>query len=110
MKNPATGTTVAGQMVTPTGLESDATSVASSVLAVAPDAGRACTELTDASHLPDPSRLPSAVPSFLEACARLAARAAAEGDFDRARGLIEKASRVAEMGDASDTRRSGGTR
>jgi hypothetical protein len=40
------------------------------------------------------------VPSFLEACARLAGDAAAHGDFDRARVLIEKAARVAALEDA----------
>jgi len=41
--------------------------------------------------------LPSAVPSFLEACARLASDAAARGDFVRARALIDKAARVAQL-------------
>lgn len=41
--------------------------------------------------------LPSAVPSFLEACANLASAAAARGDFARARELIEKAARVAAL-------------
>jgi hypothetical protein len=38
---------------------------------------------------PDPSALPSAIASFLEACAEHAARAAVEGDFARARQLID---------------------
>jgi hypothetical protein len=37
------------------------------------------------------------VPSFLEACARFAARAAAEGDFAMTRELIGKAARVTEQ-------------
>lgn len=41
--------------------------------------------------------LPSSVPSFLEACAKLAGEAAARGDFVRARELIEKAARVAAL-------------
>ena len=41
--------------------------------------------------------LPSAVPSFLEACAKLAGEAAARGDFGRARALVEKAARVAAL-------------
>lgn len=45
--------------------------------------------------------LPSAVPSFLEACARLASEAAARRDFARARDLIEKAARVAALADAT---------
>lgn len=44
------------------------------------------------------SELPSAVPSFLEACGRLASAAAARGDYRRAGELIEKAARVAELG------------
>jgi hypothetical protein len=40
------------------------------------------------------------VPSFLEACARLAARAAEEGKFAEASQLIEKAARVAKMAQA----------
>ena len=44
-----------------------------------------------------PRPLPSAVPSFLEACAKQAGEAAARGDFDRARALIEKAARVAAL-------------
>jgi hypothetical protein len=47
------------------------------------------------------SRLPSAVPSFLQACAQLAAEAASRGDFERARDLIEKAARVAALRDAA---------
>ncbi len=97
MKNPATGTTVAGQMVTPTGLESAERSVASSSLLAAPDLGPARTERDVASDLRDRSGLPSAVPSFLEACAKLAGQAAAEGDFERAKMLIEKAARVAQL-------------
>jgi len=45
--------------------------------------------------------LPSAVPSFLEACAKLAGEAAARGDFVRARELIEKAARVAAVREAT---------
>jgi hypothetical protein len=41
--------------------------------------------------------LPNGVPSFLEACAKLAGEAAARGDFARARELIEKAARVAAL-------------
>ena len=59
--------------------------------------GRGSSERRDAPHLPDAAGLPSAVPSFLEACARLAGEAAARGDFDRARALIDKAARVAAL-------------
>lgn len=51
----------------------------------------------DASRCGPDASLPSPVPSFLEACGRLAAEAAARGDFDRARELIEKAARVAAL-------------
>jgi len=37
--------------------------------------------------------LPSAAPSFLEACAKLAGEAAARHDFDRACALINKAAK-----------------
>ncbi len=47
--------------------------------------------------MPDSSGLPSAVPSFLEACAKLAGQAAAEGDFERAKMLIQKAASVAQL-------------
>jgi hypothetical protein len=47
------------------------------------------------------SPLPSAVPSFLQACAQLASEAASRGDFQRARDLIEKAARVAALRDAA---------
>jgi hypothetical protein len=46
---------------------------------------------------PDPDHLPSAIPSFLEACSRLATKAAERGDFDRALELIAKAARVAAL-------------
>ena len=55
------------------------------------------TRRADLSDPPDPAALPSAVPSFLEACARLASEAAMRGDFVRARELIEKAARVTEL-------------
>ncbi len=58
----------------------------------APDAA---AESRGAAVTRDP--LPSAVPSFLEACAKLAGEAATRGDFDRARELIEKAARVAAL-------------
>jgi hypothetical protein len=55
---------------------------------------------------PLPDHLPSVVPSFLEACARLAGEAAARGDFARARELIEKAARVAQLGEQAGPARS----
>jgi hypothetical protein len=97
MKNPATGTTVAGQMVTPTGLESGVFPVVSGPHAAVEVTGQRSTWPTDASHWPDKDALPSAVPSFLEACARLASEAAMRGDFIRARNLIERAARVTEL-------------
>jgi hypothetical protein len=50
------------------------------------------------SHAAD-RRLPSAVPSFLEACAKLGAEAAERGDFARAVELMQKAARVAALKD-----------
>jgi hypothetical protein len=85
-------------MVTPTGLESASGGVLSGTYVSAPDAGDSSTRTTCRPHAPDAAGLPSAVPSFLEACARLAGRAAAEGNFAKARELIEKAARVAEIG------------
>jgi hypothetical protein len=69
------------------------------------DAGSDARAATDAEGTrgeavtrdPDPDHLPSAVPSFLEACAKLAGEAAARGDFNRARELVEKAARVAAL-------------
>ncbi len=101
MKNPATGTMVAGQMATPTGLESADISATSGSILSTHALGAVRTERTGASDLPDPSGLPSAVPSFLEACAKLAGRAAAEGDFERAKVLIQKAASVAQSAEQS---------
>ena len=55
----------------------------------------------DAPNASSARPLPSAVPSFLEACARLAAEAAARHDFARASELIEKAARVAALQSSS---------
>jgi hypothetical protein len=41
------------------------------------------------------------VPSFLEACAKLAVEAAERGDFTRAVELIRKAERVASIKDGA---------
>jgi len=84
--------------VTPTGIESGFPGVASGTYEPAPDAGDGSTRTSGGPHAPDADGLPSAVPCFLEACARLAGRAAEAGDFARARELIEKAARVAELG------------
>jgi hypothetical protein len=54
---------------------------------------------SDASHAPP---LPSAVPSYLEACARLAPEAAGRGDLERARVLIA----IAALASAMAARRS----
>jgi len=43
------------------------------------------------------AELPSGIPSFLEACGKLAAEAAARGDLTRARDLVEKSIRVAAL-------------
>ena len=63
------------------------------------------TPRADVSDRPDPAALPSPIPSFLEACARLAGEAAMRGDFVRARELIEKAARVTELVERSSPRR-----
>jgi hypothetical protein len=42
-------------------------------------------------------RLPSAVPSFLEACRQLASAAAERGDFGSVLELIQKAAHVAAL-------------
>jgi len=97
MKRPATGTTVTGQMVTPTGLEDAEGSRVSRLLIVPSDDAPGSTQPTVASDQSHQAALPSPVPSFLEACAKLAGEAAARGDFVRARELIEKAARVAEL-------------
>jgi hypothetical protein len=70
------------------------------------DAGQGSTGPHDASgRVPtqlDVKRLPSAVPSFMEACAKLAGEAAARGDFDRARALIVKAGQAAALADTAE--------
>lgn len=57
------------------------------------------------SKAPDTSDrfvLPSALPSFLEACVLLASRAAAAGGYAQARELMDKAARVVSLeGDTS---------
>jgi hypothetical protein len=84
--------------VTPTGIESGSGGVVSGAYEPAPDAGPGSRRTPGGPHAQDADGLPSAVPSFLEACARLAGRAAEVGDFARAREVIEKALQVAEMG------------
>jgi hypothetical protein len=75
-------------------LESGERSGIPSTLLAAHGDGPARTEREDASDPPDGSGLPSAVPSLLEARARLASEAAAQGDFEQAKALIEKAAQV----------------
>lgn len=79
------------------GFECSVFPVSTAAYATAQVAGLYSTRPAIASDAPDAAGLPSAVPSFLEACALLAARAAAEGDLLRTRELIEKAARVTEM-------------
>ena len=43
--------------------------------------------------------LPSAIPAFLEACAKLAAQAAEHGEFTSARDFIETGTRAAALGE-----------
>jgi hypothetical protein len=88
-------------MVTRTGLESAPGREPTATYDDRDGAGPGSTEPPDASGrvatAPHDDALPSAVPSFLEACAKLAGEAAARGDFARARELVEKAARVAEL-------------
>lgn len=51
---------------------------------------------------PDRRALPSAVPSFLEACEKLAGEATARGDFNRARDLMEIGVRVTALPTATN--------
>jgi len=81
------------------GFESGTLPVVTAPHAVANTAPPSSTRRVDVSDRPDPAALPSAVPSFLEACAKLALEAATRGDYIRARELIEKAARVAELQD-----------
>jgi hypothetical protein len=88
-------------MVTRTGLESACGHASTGTYEARDGAGRGGTGPADASGRvatdTDGTGLPSAVPSFLEACAKLAGEAAARGDFTRARELVEKAARVAAL-------------
>jgi len=94
MKNPATGTTVTGQLVTPTGLEGGVFAGVSGVYAFPDVPAPRVTLPPDATDASDPAGLPSPLPAFLEACARLAIEAVNRGDFAGARELMEKAERV----------------
>ena len=57
-------------------------------------AGNGCRQPSDAS---DAAPLASAVPAYLEACARMAADAAGKGELERARVLITRAALVSAL-------------
>jgi hypothetical protein len=59
--------------------------------------GAAAVGRARAAATPADAELPSAIPAFLEACAKLAADAAARGDHARAREVIEVAVRMAAI-------------
>ena len=96
-KNPASGTTEAGHCVTPTGLEGAVFAGVSGVYAFPGIPAPSVTLPLDGTDASDPSGLPSPLPSFLEACVRLAVEAVSRGDFAGARDLMEKAERVASL-------------
>jgi len=97
MKNPASGTTEAGHRVTPTGLEGDILPVLIGSYAFSGDPASSVTWPLDGSDASDPAGLPCPLPSFLDACARLAIEPASRGDFAGARELMEKAEQVASL-------------
>jgi hypothetical protein len=97
MKNPATGTTVTGHLVTPTGLEGGVFAGVSGIYAFSGNPAPSVTRPPDGPDASDPAGLPSPLPSFLEACVRLAVEAVSRGDFAGARELMEKAERVASL-------------
>jgi hypothetical protein len=88
-------------LVTPTGLEGADSPVFTKLYASPGDPEPSVTRPLDGPDASDPAGLPSPLPSFLEACARLAIEAASQGDFARARELMEKAERVASVGAAA---------
>ena len=75
-------------LVTPTGLEGAFSPVFIGLYASPGDPAPRVTWPLDGPDASDPSGLPSPLPSFLEACARLAIEAATRGDFARARELM----------------------
>ena len=87
------------------GFESQTNLVVSTPYATRDVDGRSLPFPAEASDRPEWDSLPSAVPSFLEACVRLANRAAALGDYTEARELFDKAARVhAQQADTSARR------
>ena len=85
------------RLVTPTGLEGAVFAGVSGVYAFPGIPAPIVTRPLDGPDASDPAGLPSPLPSFLEACTRLAIEAASRGDFARARELMEKAERVASL-------------
>ena len=84
-------------LVTPTGLEGAFSPVFIGLYAYSGDPAPSVTRPLDGPDASDPSGLPNPLPSFLEACVRIAVEAATRGDFAGARELMEKAERVASL-------------
>jgi len=84
-------------LVTPTGLEGANSLVFTGRYASQGDPAPSVTWPVDGPDASDPPGLPSPLPSFLEACVRIAVEAATRGDFAGARELMEKAERVASL-------------
>jgi hypothetical protein len=84
-------------LVTPAGLEGAVFAGVSGVYAFPGVPVPSVTLPLDGTDASDPAGLPSPLPSFLEACVRLAVEAASRGDFANARELMEKAERVVSL-------------
>jgi hypothetical protein len=84
-------------LVTPTGLEGANSIVSTGPCAFPGYPAPSVTRLRDGSDASDPAGLPCPLPSFLEACVRLAVEVARRGDFAGARELMEKAEPVASL-------------
>jgi hypothetical protein len=83
--------------VTPAGPEGGVFAGVSGVYAFPGDPAQSVTFPLDGTDASDAAGLPSPLPSFLEACARLAVEAVSRGDFAGARELMEEAERVATL-------------
>jgi hypothetical protein len=84
-------------LVNPSGLEGGVFAGVSGIYALSGDPAPSVTWPVDGPDASDPSGLPNPLPSFLEACVRLAVEAASRGHSARARELMEKAERTAAL-------------